>query len=359
MAWVRLGRRAAAAVAGGALLFGAGCGFGDDGPAGWTRVTLTATLPAGNDTTAATALTNAALERSGEILTARFEAAGLADPRLAVDGDRLVATFADEADRQLVEALVMRGELRFRKVLEAVPDGGPAQQSGDLADGWDALPTAAERLAAVEAKVGEVAWAEAAALTGPVDPDTEPDLMAVLAPFAPLVPEEVAVLPVELQFQLPQIVCATLADRPAAASPDRLPTVACDGELKYRLDEAKVTGGDIAGGVAELSTVSAEWYVELTFTESGQARWTALSEEAVQNPDGACQISGAGGSCQVAIVLDGTVISAPQVIDVIRGPAQITGGFSRAEAELLAAQLGHGELPLVLQIDSFGADPAG
>jgi preprotein translocase subunit SecD len=167
------------------------------------------------------------------------------------------------------------------------------------------------------------------------------------------------VLPVELQFQLPQIVCATLADRPAAASPDRLPTVACDGELKYRLDEAKVTGGGVAGGVAELSRVSAEWYVQLTFTVAGQARWTALSEEAVQNPDGDCQASGAGGTCQVAIVLDGTVLSAPQIIDVIRGPAQITGSYSETEARLLAAQLGHGELPLVLGIDSFGADPAG
>jgi preprotein translocase subunit SecD len=44
---------------------------------------------------------------------------------------------------------------------------------------------------------------------------------------------------------------------------------------------------------------------------------------------------------------------------VIRGPAQITGSYSETEARLLAAQLGHGELPLVLGIDSFGADPAG
>jgi preprotein translocase subunit SecD len=346
-------------VAGGALLFGAGCGFGDDGPAGRTRVTLTATLPAGNDTTAATAPTNVALERSGEILTARFEAAGLADPQLAVDGDGLVATFAGEADRQLVEALVTRGELRFRKVLDSVPDHGPAQRPGTLTDGWDDLPTEAARLAAVEAKVGAATWSEAAALTGPLDPDSEPDRMAVLAPFAQLVPEEVAVLPVELQFRLPQIACATLADRPAVASPDRLPTVACDGELKYRLAEAKVTGGDLAGAVADYQEVNADWYVQLTFTEAGQARWTALSEEAVQNPDGACESLGTDGSCLVAIVLDGTVLSAPQITGVIRGPAQITGGFARAEAELLAAQLGHGELPLVLEIDSFGADPAG
>ena len=52
-----------------------------------------------------------------------------------------------------------------------------------------------------------------------------------------------------------------------------------------------------------------------------------------------------------AIVLDGVVLSAPQVNSAItNGSAQITGDFTIAEAESLANSLKYGALPLSFQV---------
>ncbi|WP_406707671.1 SecDF P1 head subdomain-containing protein, partial [Streptomyces griseiscabiei] len=61
---------------------------------------------------------------------------------------------------------------------------------------------------------------------------------------------------------------------------------------------------------------------------------------------------------QFAIVLDGTVISAPYVASAITGgEAQISGSFTRSEAEELAANLDTGALPVRLTVSSVTTLP--
>jgi preprotein translocase subunit SecD len=234
------------------------------------RVTLVGTFPDGSPVTAE------ALDQAAEVLASRFEAADLADdPRVRVDGDRLVATFRSEVDQAQVEALIGPGELRFRKVIESTD--GTAE-------------------------------------------------------------------------------CGAIDDRLAGSAPADQPDTACDEQgYRYELAPAALTETDVASAAADLPPGTARWQVTLEFTAAGQDTWTALTREASTNADGECRTTGDEGKCLVAIVLDNRVLLAPQIVDVINGPAVIAGDFSREDAHLLAAQLAHGSQPLVLEVESVNS----
>src|SRR5262249_17491598 len=92
--------------------------------------------------------------------------------------------------------------------------------------------------------------------------------------------------------------------------------------------------------------------VKLHFTGKGQGKWTALTQEAMQNAQQQ-QSQGQGGD-QVAIVLDNEVVSAPQIQSVIVGDAVINGGsIDEDRSKLLATQLKYGALPVNFAIQNF------
>ena len=122
------------------------------------------------------------------------------------------------------------------------------------------------------------------------------------------------------------------------------------GGLPLRLGPAALTGGGIGRATADLDPqLGAAWTVGLQFQGEGSGAWERVTAAA------ACQ---APGSAQrrVAIVLDEEVISAPQVdpsvqCDVgLSGGTQITGDFSRQEAQDLAAVVQGGALPLPVEV---------
>jgi preprotein translocase subunit SecD len=57
-------------------------------------------------------------------------------------------------------------------------------------------------------------------------------------------------------------------------------------------------------------------------------------------------IGGDGSHCSVAVVLDKTVISAPEIQGVLSGQSQITGQFTAVTAKELADQIKYGALPV-------------
>jgi preprotein translocase subunit SecD len=100
---------------------------------------------------------------------------------------------------------------------------------------------------------------------------------------------------------------------------------------------------------------AAGWYVSLDFNGEGASKFGALTSS----------VTGlAAPQNQVAIVLDGLVVSAPRINEAINGgSAQITGSFSQEEASNLANVLKYGALPLafdqgeVLQVSpTLGTD---
>ena len=131
--------------------------------------------------------------------------------------------------------------------------------------------------------------------------------------------------------------------------------VSCDSSGgKYALDVAKVQGQQIATATAELSTTSNQWEVLLNFKGDAVGPWATLtSKQASQyytagqdNPETADY-----WLATIGIVLDGNVITAPETTSAIpNGAAQITGGFTQAQATQLQNVLQYGSLPLNFKI---------
>jgi preprotein translocase subunit SecD len=211
---------------------------------------------------------------------------------------------------------------------------------------------AAQR-AAIAKKVGAAAWAAASKLTDPPDLSQDPTAGVPYAKFLALTPEEVNALSPEMQYNVPTISCDQLSKRPnGAIDAPKEKVVACESGAKMYLDVAKVIGTDIKTASPQLDQQQGQWVVSLDFTSEGQSKWTALTREAFTPPTGdTCLaansvIGGDGSHCSVAVVLDKTVISAPEIQGVLSGQSQITGQFTAASAKELADQIKYGALPV-------------
>jgi preprotein translocase subunit SecD len=129
--------------------------------------------------------------------------------------------------------------------------------------------------------------------------------------------------------------------------------VSCDASgNKYALDVAKVLGEDVTNAQAAVSTTNNEWQVNLTLNSKGAAAFSALTSaqfskygsDYTTNPtDGALN--------QIAIVLDGTVVTSAETQSAIPGGnVQITGSFTQAQATQLQNVLKYGSLPLSFSV---------
>ena len=135
--------------------------------------------------------------------------------------------------------------------------------------------------------------------------------------------------------------------------------VACDRSGgKYALDAATVKGTQISDATAELSTTSSQWDVTLRLNSVGASAFGALTSHQYNTYYRAAQ----GGNQDdywldtIAVVLDGNLIAAPQTAGpILGGVAQITGSFTRAQAEELAAQLRSGALPVDFRVSAVSA----
>ncbi len=142
------------------------------------------------------------------------------------------------------------------------------------------------------------------------------------------------------------------------------PYAACDsnGQIKYILGPVTVPGSDLkaaSAGQVRNSTgqTTGEWGVDLQFNDAGTQ---AFSESSTilygfhsQDAQGSTFYKGSPDRNHFAVVLDGTVITAPSMNAVIpNGQAQITGNFTATSAAALANQLSFGSLPLNFEVES-------
>jgi preprotein translocase subunit SecD len=148
--------------------------------------------------------------------------------------------------------------------------------------------------------------------------------------------------------------------------PDR-PLVACevrqiDGEqvpFKYLLSRSVIEGTELNDASAGIPQGEVRWVVNL---ELGNSRADARHEGWPGASSRFESISRAlvGTERQFAIVLDGTVISAPVMQAVItNGRSQISGDFNEASANHLATSLKYGALPIDFPEDEISVEDVG
>jgi preprotein translocase subunit SecD len=102
-----------------------------------------------------------------------------------------------------------------------------------------------------------------------------------------------------------------------------------------------MTGSGLDDAVATPASTSGVggWYVSFTLNSEGDPVFANFTGSHVGQP--------------MAIVLDGKVLSAPNINARIAGSGIIQGNFTRAEAEALAIQLRYGALPVPLEVAAF------
>jgi preprotein translocase subunit SecD len=368
---------------------------------GGTSLTLAALTPDGKDPS------SASLDQARQIIANRVNGSGVAEPEVVTEGRRnIVVNVAGGASEDELKKLVAPAKLAFRKVLSSAQDhpispapSGSASASTSSSSSKSPTPSAsgskspstapssaapssaapsgstsahpsasvnpsqsvaaaakAKTLDDVKAKLGAV-YNLAQGIQDPTQVD--PQTLAALAPFSQLGPQEVAALPAQLQFLVPTVTCAQLNTRdPGALDDPGTQVVACEQgdnvHTKYILDVAKVQGTDVASADNSYDAQNGGWHVTLHFTGKGQSKWTALTEEAMQNANSSSGAS--AGGAQVAVVLDNEVVSAPQIKNVIVGDAIINGsGINQDTSKTLATQLRYGSLPLNFKIENTQA----
>jgi preprotein translocase subunit SecD len=278
-----------------------------------------------------------AMRATARVLLARLAAAGMPHGSVDVKGDRLVVRVDDRPDRRVLRALAEPGVVRMRRVLASTPDEVPDASRANMGG-------PATTRDAVIAKIGpgyEAVARQAAAQPDPLVLDAS--TQAVLAPFATLSPDEVALLPAAVQYAVPTIRCQQLEHRPPGAlNAARDQVVVCLDDAKLRLDTAAVDDGDIKSAFAH-ENGTGTWSVDVRFTEDGQGRFTQLSREAVAHPD----------HRQVAIVVDDALVDTPAVITVMTGDVELAGLADAATARGLAAKMTGGALPIRLTVVSI------
>lgn len=252
---------------------------------GGTSVTLQPRIAPGDEGK----ITSDAIDQAVSIIRQRVNSLGVAESEVSAQGSgtnrQIVISVPGDTGRRVVELVGQTAELRFRQVL--------ASASG--------IPSASDAAATPVAGVSAEANAKFAAL----DCTKAENLQG------------------------------TGADAPT----DTL--VACDraGGTKYILAPAEVLGRQISKASAGLDTqAGSAWYVSLTFNNEGTSAFGALTARVTSLPE---------PTNQVAIVLDGLVVSSPRINEAIpSGTAQITGSFTQLEAQDLANVLKYGALPL-------------
>jgi preprotein translocase subunit SecD len=252
---------------------------------GGTSVTLQPRIAPGEEGT----ITNEAIDQAVAIIRQRVNSLGVAESEVAAQGTgtsrQIVISVPGDTGRRVVDLVGQTAELRFRQVL-----------------------------------------ATGAGASSVVDPTATP----------------VAGVTPEINAQFASFDC-TLAENRQGTGTD-LPSqtiVACDraGLTKYILGPAEVLGRQISEASAGLDTQSGNaWFVSLTFNGEGTAAFAAVTSRVTSLPE---------PNNQLAIVLDGLVVSAPRINEAIpSGTAQITGSFTQLEAKDLANVLKYGALPL-------------
>ncbi|TMQ90829.1 protein translocase subunit SecD [Actinomadura soli] len=342
--------------------------------AGGTTVTLTAKTASGKNPPAQQ------MDQAVKIMTQRVNGLGVSDAEVAKQGsNNIVVNVPGEGQGRVVSLIGTTAKLQFRQVF-AVADGKPstaappapapsASPTGKAKDDGKSPSPSASPSASASASATPRGRALSGALTAPTP---KPSGAASPSAASPLVPPSGQPLPGQQQppaqdyagvtdkaviQQFEALNCYT-GDRraPGSNDPNRKFVAACDqddegGQIaKYILGPVRVLGENVDGANAmppNSQQGQASWSVSLDFDGKGGRQFGEVTTDAY----GAYQQDPNSPRAQVAIILDGQVVSAPSIREgaITGGTASIDGppdSFNQRYATDLANVLKYGALPL-------------
>jgi len=260
------------------------------------------------------------LNQAVSIIRQRIDSAGVSESEINTQGGKnIVVSIPGTPDDATINRIESSAKLEFRPVLLA---GAP---SGDAVDGADSTATPTP--------------------TPSVDPGSLPSTPSV----QPTDASDLNYITPALQAQYDAFNCSKIDTSIVAPADEPLVTCESDSSVKYVLGPVEVSGANISDASSGQKTTQSgattgEWVVNMVFDSAGSKDFSTVTT----------RLSGLQGvQNQFAIVLDGTVISAPRTLAVITdGKPQISGNFTQATAKSLADQLKFGALPLSFSVQS-------
>ncbi len=332
---------------------------------GGTSVILTA--PEGTDPEV--------VEVAVEIMRSRIEDFGIQEPEISVTSDRtvLVQLPGVTNPERALDAIGQTGELSFRPVAEVfaadqnpfaptttttttvaptgptiTQPGTPTTAPGATTTTSPTTTTAQDVTSTTAASLGVPAGLQATTTTVPTS-TTSAGPTTTIATTPTTIPEGVD-----------PDTGLTIDDDPAADAwlPQIVPEVG--NVAVYHVGPAGLLGSDVADAIPGFQGTGATqggWVVQLDLTDEGADKFAEMTRQAAAFPQ-------LDPRRQIAIVLDGEVISAPEVALDVDPATGITGGSAiitvggddpaaaEQEAEDLAVVLRYGSLPVAFEQSS-------
>ncbi len=267
------------------------------------------------------------------VIRQRVDSSGVSEAEITSQGDNIVVSLPGHPSEETLKLVRTSAQMEFRPVLN---EGAPTPTTTDPS------PSSTIPANGVEA---------AAPDPTPTPKDAEPSDEPTKA--KPDSPSDAAYyITPKVQADYDALDCTDPANRKGGANGDpekALVTCSPDGTAKYILGPVEVEGEHISGASSGLKPLpgggtSNEWVVNISFDSKGTSQFTDVTTRLKTQT---------APLNQFAMVLDGLVISAPRVNDIIsNGKAEISGNFTRESAAGLANQLNFGALPIHFDVQS-------
>jgi preprotein translocase subunit SecD len=268
-------------------------------------------------------VTSDQLNQAVAIIRERIDAAGVSEPSISTQGtggsENIQVQIPGQLDKETQSRITKAAKLSFRAVLvttaATATTVSPTPTPGSTSTGT-ATPSPSPSLR-----------------TTPTSKPTDGSDLAYVTPA--------------LQAEYDNFNCKSTAAANANLAPANQPLVTCDaaGANKFILGPVELSGTAITDASASLVTTSqgattGEWAVNIKFNGAGGSTFEAIGNRL---------IALASPRNQFAVVLDGQIITNPQVLGVSSTP-QITGNFDQKSSTILAQQLKFGALPISFKV---------
>ncbi|MFJ1548823.1 protein translocase subunit SecD [Streptomyces sp. NPDC088246] len=309
--------------------------------AGGTSITLEAKSEPGQES----AINKTNMDTAVQIMERRVNGLGVSEAEVQTQGDRNIIVNIPKGTNsaQAREQVGTTAKLYFRPVL-TVAQGTPTPTPSASSSGKPSPSASTSDKGKASATPNASATTQGRAVTGALKADSSPTPKASTTPKADATPSASAAdqaAAAKLQKQFAELDCSSKASRAKAALGAK-PTdtvVACssEGDAKYVLGPAQVSGTDVDSAKAAIDQTNGQWIVQMEFTKGGAKKFQKITGQLAQQQS---------PQNQFAIALDGEVVSAPSVRTALSANAEISGSFTQQSAEDLANVLSYGALPL-------------
>ena len=318
------------------------------------------------------AITEEDITQAIAIIRNRIDASGVSESEISSMGSsNIMVSIPGTPSQEQLDLIRSSSQMNFRPVLRVGPAQGILQnqqqpqvdnpQSGAQSGAQSGEQSGAGAADTAQSGVQSTALDEATA-RGAADADGD----GVLSDTPATTPEnasDLAWVTEQVMYDFLTLDCSASADVKRVEGAADKPYAACDEsvQVKYILGPVAVPGSDLEAASAAIATngtgqSTGQWIVSLRFNHEGAEKFKETSTILYGYHDSDPQGSSYRGSPDrnsFAVVLDGTVITAPSMQAIItNGEAQISGNFTPQSARALANQLQFGSLPLNFEVES-------